>query len=43
MRAMAVSDRQAMTALYAKEGDGYGHLNETGNRRAAELLARALK
>jgi hypothetical protein len=43
MRAMAVSDRQAMTELYAKEGDGYGHLNETGNRRAAELLARALK
>lgn len=43
LRAMAVADRQAMTDLYAKEGDGYGHLNETGNWHAADLLARALK
>jgi hypothetical protein len=43
LRALAVSDWQAMTDLYAKEGDGYGHFNETGNWHAAELLAHALK
>jgi hypothetical protein len=43
LRALAKTNRQAVTDLYAKEGDGYGHLNETGNWHAADLLARALK
>jgi hypothetical protein len=43
LRDMAVKDLAGFTRLYAREGDGYGHLNADGNRHAAQLLARALK
>jgi len=42
LRDMAVTDLAGFTSLYAREGNGYGHLNAKGNRHAAELLVRAL-